>query len=34
MRWAGQVTHMGEERKVYKLLERKPEGKSTWKTKA
>jgi hypothetical protein len=29
MRWAGHVTRMGEERKVYKVLVRKPEGKST-----
>jgi hypothetical protein len=36
MRWAGQVIYlcMREERKVYKLLEGKPEGKSIWKTKA
>jgi hypothetical protein len=27
MRWAGQVAHMGEERKVYKVLVGKPEGK-------
>jgi hypothetical protein len=27
MRWAGQVARMGEERKVYKVLVRKPEGK-------
>jgi hypothetical protein len=26
MRWAGHVAHMGEERKVYKVLVRKPEG--------
>jgi hypothetical protein len=25
-RWAGNVAHMGEERKVYKVLVRKPEG--------
>jgi hypothetical protein len=25
MRWAGQVAHMGEERKVYKVLVGKPE---------
>jgi hypothetical protein len=35
MRWAGQVARMGEERKVYKVLVRKPEGKeTTGKTKA
>jgi hypothetical protein len=27
MRWAGHVALMGEERKVYKVLVRKPEGK-------
>jgi hypothetical protein len=27
MRWAGHVAHMGEERKVYNVLVRKPEGK-------
>jgi hypothetical protein len=27
MRWAGHVAHMGEERNVYKVLLRKPEGK-------
>jgi hypothetical protein len=27
MRWAGHVGHMGEERKVYKVLAGKPEGK-------
>jgi hypothetical protein len=27
MRWAGHVARMGEERKLYKVLERKPEGK-------
>jgi hypothetical protein len=27
MRWAGHVARMGEERKVYKYLVRKPEGK-------
>jgi hypothetical protein len=27
MRWAGHVTHMGEERKLYKVLVGKPEGK-------
>jgi hypothetical protein len=26
--WAGHVTHMGEERKVYKVLVGKPEGKT------
>jgi hypothetical protein len=28
MRWAGHVAHMGEERKVYKVLVGKPEGKT------
>jgi hypothetical protein len=28
MRWAGHVTRMGEERKVYKVWVEKPEGKS------
>jgi hypothetical protein len=27
MRWAGHVAHMGEERKAYKVLMGKPEGK-------
>jgi hypothetical protein len=27
MRWAGHVTRIGEERKVYKVLMGKPEGK-------
>jgi hypothetical protein len=27
MRWAGHVAHVGEERKVYKVLVAKPEGK-------
>jgi hypothetical protein len=27
MRWVGHVAHMGEERKVYKVLVGKPEGK-------
>jgi hypothetical protein len=27
MRWAGHVAHMGEERRVYKVLVGKPEGK-------
>jgi hypothetical protein len=27
MRWAGQVARMGEQRKVYKVLAEKPEGK-------
>jgi hypothetical protein len=27
MRWAGHVARMGEERKLYKVLEGKPEGK-------
>jgi hypothetical protein len=29
MRWAGHVARMGEERKVYKVLVGKPEGKRT-----
>ena len=28
MRWAGHVAHMGEERRVYRVLVGKPEGKS------
>ena len=28
MRWAGHVAHMGEERRVNRVLVRKPEGKS------
>jgi hypothetical protein len=28
MRWAGHVARMGEERKVYKVLVGKPEGKT------
>jgi hypothetical protein len=27
MRWAGHVARMGEEREVYRILVRKPEGK-------
>jgi hypothetical protein len=27
MRWAGHVVHMGEDRKVYKILVGKPRGK-------
>jgi hypothetical protein len=27
MRWAGNMARMGEERKVYKILVRNPEGK-------
>jgi hypothetical protein len=27
MRWTGHAAHMGEERKVYKVLVRKPKGK-------
>jgi hypothetical protein len=27
MRWAGYMAHMGEERKMYKVLVEKPEGK-------
>jgi hypothetical protein len=30
MRWAGYVARMGEERKVYKVLVGKPEGKNHW----
>jgi hypothetical protein len=33
-RWAGHVAHMGEDRKLYNVLVGKPEGKTTWKTKA
>jgi hypothetical protein len=33
MRWAGHVARMGEERKVYRVLVEKPDGKKTWKTK-
>jgi hypothetical protein len=29
MRWEGRVAHMGEERKLYKVLMGKPEGKRT-----
>jgi hypothetical protein len=32
MRWAGHVARMGEERKVYKVLVGKPEGKRHWET--
>jgi hypothetical protein len=34
MRWAGYVARMVEERIVYRVLMGKPEGKTTWKTKA
>jgi hypothetical protein len=35
MRWAGHVAHMGEERKVYKVLVGKSGGEeTTWKSKA
>jgi hypothetical protein len=34
MRWAGHVACMREERKVYKVLVGKPEGKTAWKTEA
>jgi hypothetical protein len=27
MRWVGHVAHMGEERNIYRVLVRKPEGK-------
>jgi len=30
IRWAGHVACMGEERGVYRVLVRKPEGKRTW----
>jgi hypothetical protein len=33
MRWVGHVARMGEERKVYKVLVGKPEGKRPLKTK-
>jgi hypothetical protein len=32
MRWVGHVARMGEKRNVYRLLVRKPEGKTTRKT--
>jgi hypothetical protein len=32
MRWAGHVAHMGEGRCVYKVLVRRPKGKTTEKT--
>jgi hypothetical protein len=32
MRWAGHVAHMGEERKLYKVLVGKPEGKRPLRT--
>jgi hypothetical protein len=28
MRWAGHVAHMGEEKKMYRILAGKPEGKT------
>jgi hypothetical protein len=31
MRWVGHVAHIGEERKLYRVLVGKPEGKTTWK---
>jgi hypothetical protein len=31
MRWAGHVTHVWEWRSAYRVLIRKPEGKTTWK---
>jgi hypothetical protein len=34
MRWVRHVACIGEERKVYKVLVGKPEGETTWKTKA
>jgi hypothetical protein len=30
MRWAGHVARMGEERRVYRMLVGKPEGKRPW----
>jgi hypothetical protein len=30
MRWAGHVPRMGEEKKVYRVLVEKPEGKKHW----
>ena len=30
MRWAGHVARMGEERKVYRVLVGKPEGRNHW----
>jgi hypothetical protein len=32
MRWAGQVAHMGVVKNAYKILIRKPEEETTWKT--
>jgi hypothetical protein len=34
MRWAGNMARMGEDRKLYKALLGKLEGKTSWKTKA
>jgi hypothetical protein len=34
MGWAGHVARRGEGRNVYRVTVRKPEGKTTWKTKA
>jgi hypothetical protein len=33
IRWAGHVARMEEGKNVYRVFVRKPEGKSTWKTK-
>jgi len=30
MRWTGHVARMGEERRVYRVLVRKPEGRNNW----
>ena len=30
MRWAGHVARMGEERRVYRVLVGKPEGRNQW----
>jgi len=30
MKWAGHVARMGEERDVYRVLVRKPEGRNHW----
>jgi len=30
MRWVGHVAHMGEERRMYRVLVGKPEGRNHW----
>jgi hypothetical protein len=32
MTWEGLLTRLGERRSVYRILVRKPEGETTWKT--